>query len=124
MTDQLIDVTLTIGEQVFSAKLYDHQTTRAFIEKLPLSMNMNDHNRNEKFYNFSDVLPEDSERPGEIRAGDIMLYGNNCLVLFYESFSSTYRYTRMGYIEDAARFAQAAGAEDVTVAFDLEENRK
>ncbi len=35
MTDQMIDVTLTIGEQVFSAKLYDHQTTRAFIEKLP-----------------------------------------------------------------------------------------
>ncbi|WP_203288416.1 cyclophilin-like fold protein [Metabacillus sp. cB07] len=85
---------------------------------------MNDHNRNEKFYNFSDALPEDSERPGEIRAGDIMLYGDNCLVLFYESFSSTYRYTRMGYIEDAARFAQAAGAGDVTVAFDLEENRK
>ncbi|MGD6795509.1 cyclophilin-like fold protein [Metabacillus indicus] len=35
MTEQMIDLTITIGEQVFSAKLYDHQTTRAFIEKLP-----------------------------------------------------------------------------------------
>ncbi|MGD6795510.1 cyclophilin-like fold protein [Metabacillus indicus] len=85
---------------------------------------MNDHNRNEKFYNFSNALPEDFEMPGEIRAGDIMLYGDNCLVLFYESFSSTYQYTRMGFIEDASGFAKAAGAGDVTVAFDQAENSK
>ncbi|WP_206538863.1 cyclophilin-like fold protein [Metabacillus indicus] len=94
------------------------------LRNCPLSINMNDHNRNEKFYNFSNALPEDSARPGEIRAGDIMLYGDNCLVLFYESFTSTYHYTRMGYIEDASRFAQAAGAGDVTAAFDQAENSK
>ncbi len=53
-----------------------------------------------------------------------MLYGDNCLVLFYESFSSTYQYTRMGFIEDASGFTKAAGAGDVTVAFDQAENSK
>ena len=29
-----------------------------------------------------------------------MLYGNNCLVIFYESFSTTYSYTKIGHIEN------------------------
>lgn len=120
----MIDLNITIGDQVFSAKLYDNQTTQAFIEKLPLDIDMSDHNSNEKFYNFPDTLPTDSERPGKINAGDIMLYGDNCLVLFYETFSSTYSYTRLGYIEEAVRFAQAVGDGDINVTFDLAKNNK
>lgn len=37
---------------------------------------------------------------GSIHAGDIMLYGASCLVLFYEDFNTSYRYTPLGYIED------------------------
>jgi hypothetical protein len=120
----MIDVNITIGDQVFSAKLYDNKTIQAFIEKLPLDINMSDVNRNEKFYSFPDTLPTDSERPGEIHAGDIMLYGDNGLVLFYETFSSTYSYTRIGYIEEAEHFAQAVGDGDINVAFDLAEDRE
>jgi hypothetical protein len=120
----MIDLNITIGDQVFYAKLYDNQTTQAFIEKLPLDINMSDHNRNEKFYNFSDTLPTDSERPGEINAGDIMLYGDNCLVLFYETFSSTYSYSRIGYIEEAVRFAQSVGDGDINVSIHLVEDRE
>jgi hypothetical protein len=119
----MIDVNITIGDQVFSAKLYDNKTTQTFIKKLPLDINMSDVNSNEKFYSFPDKLPTESERPGEINAGDIMLYGDNGLVLFYETFSSTYSYTRIGYIEEAVHFAQAVGAGDINVAFDLGEDR-
>lgn len=80
---------------------------------------MSDVNSNEKFYSFQEKLPTNSERPGEIVAGDIMLYGDNGLVLFYETFSSTYSYTRLGYIEEASRFVQAVGDGDINVAFDL-----
>jgi hypothetical protein len=117
----MIDVNITIGNQVFSAKLSDNQTTQAFIKKLPLDINMNDVNRNEKFYRFPDTLPTNSERPGEINAGDIMLYGDNGLVLFYETFSSTYSYTRLGYIEEAERFTQAVGDGDINISFELAE---
>ncbi len=48
-----------------------------------------------------------------------MLYGDNCLVLFYETFSSSYSYTRLGYIEDVERFSQAVGDGDIRVSFDL-----
>lgn len=120
----MIDLNITIGEQVFSAKLYENQTTQAFIEKLPLEINMSDVNSNEKFYSFPDTLPTNSEKPGEINAGDIMLYGDNGLVLFYETFPSTYSYTRIGYIEEAVRFAQSVGDGEINVAFELAEDRE
>ena len=38
--------------------------------------------------------------PFIIEAGDIMLFGNNCLVVFYKSFNSSYSYTKIGHIEN------------------------
>lgn len=123
MSNQLtmIEVNITIGDEVFLARLYDTQTTQAFVEKLPLSRDMEDLHSNEKFYYFSDTLPTDSKRQGNINAGDIMLYGDNCLVLFYESLSGSFSYTRLGYIEDTERFTQALGSGSVEVTFTLSE---
>ena len=62
-------------------------------------------------------LPTDTDQPGQISAGDLMLYGNNCLVLFYESFSSEYSYTRLGRVDDPAGLAEALGTGSVEVVF-------
>ncbi|WP_205418601.1 cyclophilin-like fold protein [Paraliobacillus sediminis] len=120
--ESTIALNLTIGDEVFLARLYDNPTAQALIEKLPLSIDMEDLHRNEKFYYFSDKLPTDSKRLGNINVGDIMLYGDNCLVFFYESISSSHSYTRLGYIEDEERFAQAVGDGDIRVSFDLIED--
>ena len=29
-----------------------------------------------------------------------MLFGNNCLVIFYESFDTSYSYTKIGHIDN------------------------
>lgn len=115
----MIDLSITVGSKVFSAKLYDNQTTQALVELFPLTIEMSELNGNEKYYYLSNKLPTASEQLGKIHTGDIMLYGDDCLVVFYKTFSSSYRYTRLGYIEDAVSFAKVVGNSNFKVTFDL-----
>ncbi|MBQ7697087.1 MAG: hypothetical protein IJT35_00695, partial [Paludibacteraceae bacterium] len=55
--------------------------------------------------------------PGTIEAGDLLLYGNNCVVLFYETFSSSYSYTRIGKLTSADGLKAALGTGNVSVTF-------
>ncbi|MDE4085202.1 cyclophilin-like fold protein [Planococcus maritimus] len=118
----LLALELQIGDEVFSAQLYESETTEALLELLPLTIDMEDLHGNEKFFHLSERLPTSSESPRDINAGDIMLYGDNCLVFFYDKLSTSHQYTRLGYIEDVERFTQAVGERDVTVALDFARN--
>ena len=83
-------LTIEIGGQTFTATLQDTPATRALLEHFPMTVTMNELNGNEKYCYLNENLPVSSERPGQIRTGDLMLYGSNCLVLFYEDFSTSY----------------------------------
>lgn len=107
------------GGQIFTATLEDNPTTRALLEHLPMSVSMGELNGNEKYYYLPDSLPTNSQRPGNIHAGDLMLYGSDCLVLFYESFSSGYSYTRLGSVNDPSGLAAALGHGSVNVTFQV-----
>ena len=95
----MYDITIRINGKEFPAKLYQSETTKSIMQKLPLSITMDELNGNEKYYYFSDSFPTEAERVSEIHAGDLKLYGSSCLVLFYESFSTSYSYTSLGYVE-------------------------
>lgn len=110
-------LTIEAGGQVFTATLLDNPTTRALLERLPMTISMGELNGNEKYYYMSDSLPTNSQRPGNIDAGDLMLYGSDCLVLFYESFSSGYSYTKWGSVDDPSGLAAALGRGSVEVTF-------
>lgn len=121
---------LRIGNATFTASLYDSPTAQTFRNLLPLSIEMNELNGNEKFYYLSADLPADAAYIGTIRAGDIMLYGDNCLVLFYETFTTSYRYTPIGHIDEVSGLREAVGSGSVEVRFaevpagqDIPENR-
>lgn len=118
-SDTMTIINIQIGSNSFTATLYENDTTRALLEKLPLTLNMEDLNGNEKFYFFSENFPTESERVGNIETGDLMLYGSDCLVLFYESFSTSYSYTKLGSIEDVTGLADALGKGNVQVTFNL-----
>lgn len=108
---------LTVGGQEFAVTLADNESARRFETLLPLTLNMSELNGNEKYFYLDTELPTDPYQPGEINTGDLMLYGDNCLVLFYESFSSGYSYTRLGSVDDPTGLAQALGTGEVEVAF-------
>lgn len=111
---------ITVGSAVFTATLYDNHAATAFKAMLPLTINMGDLNANEKFYYFSSTLPTSASAGGNIQVGDLMLYGNNCLVLFYKGFNTSYSYTRLGRIDNVAGLVAALGSGSVTVKFELQ----
>ena len=110
-------ITVTVNGTSFDAVLTDSETGRAFAELLPLTITMTELNGNEKYHYLDGSLPTDSYKPGTIEAGDLLLYGNNCVVLFYETFSSGYSYTRIGKLTSADNLKSAVGTGNVSVTF-------
>lgn len=112
-----LGIEITVNGRTFSATLYDNETAAAFKEQLPLALDMSELNGNEKYYYLPQDLPTNSSRPSGIHIGDIMLYSNSCLVLFYEDFSTSYSYTPIGRIDDPDGLAAALGSGNVQVIF-------
>lgn len=107
---------MTIGSRRFAVTLADSAAARALAEQLPLTLDMEDLNGNEKHVSLPKPLPANASRPGTIRAGDLMLYGTDTLVVFYLTFDSSYSYTRIGRVDDPTALARALGSGDVRVA--------
>lgn len=116
----MMNIRITAGGQTFTAKLYENETTEQLAERFPLTLNMSELNGNEKYYYLEESLPAEASLQPNIHRGDLMLYGTDCLVLFYESFSSSYSYTPVGYVEEPAELFEALGAGNVTVTFEAE----
>lgn len=112
------NLTITIGSTSFAALLEENAAARAFAGLLPLEVRMDELNGNEKYTYLSNSLPTSSSAPGRIETGDLMLWGSDCLVLFYASFPTSYSYTRIGRIIDPAGLAAAVGNGSVTVRFE------
>src|SRR5947209_6079868 len=81
---------ITIGSKAFKATLEDNPTVAKLKALLPLTVNMTELNGNEKYYHLSTRLPTDAIGPGTIQSGNLMVYGDNSLVLFYKSFKTSY----------------------------------
>ena len=111
-------IEIRIGQASFTCLLENNDAARAFADMLPLRMNMSELNGNEKYSSLGRDLPTSAVRPATINAGDLMLWGSSTLVLFYETFSSSYSYTRLGRITDTEGLAEAVGNGNVTVYFD------
>lgn len=113
-------IRIKIGDQTFTATLQDNGAANAFKAMLPITVSMTELNGNEKYYRLSQNLPTDAINPDTIHIGDLMLWGSNTVVLFYETFSTSYRYTRLGRIDNPTGLATSLGPGNVTVTFELE----
>lgn len=111
---------IEVNGQQFEAALYNNDTAAALRNMLPMTLNMEEMNGNEKYYFMDETLPSAAENIGTIQNGDIMLYGSDCLVLFFKTFDTSYTYTRIGHIEDAEDFAAALERGTVEISFYME----
>ena len=118
-TEEIV-MKITINGRTFTAKADGGAAAQAFARLLPLDVTMSELNGNEKYYYLDEPLPQNAQRVGRIEAGDIMLWGDDCVVIFYESFSTPYSYARLGRIENAEGLKEAAGAGAAQVTFEKE----
>ena len=102
-------ISIIINGRPFEASLEQNETTQAFQKLLPLKITMNELNDNEKYRYLESMLPSNPIKVETIEVGDIMLYGDNCLVLFYEDFKTSYSYTRIGKIENVEELQEVIG---------------
>ena len=103
-----------INGKEYKIDLEDNETANSFVGLLPQELNMRELNGNEKYIYLDTTLPTNSSNPKRINAGDVMLYGDNCLDIFYKSFDTSYSYTRIGHIDDLPNL----GNGNITVKFE------
>lgn len=93
-------IKLVIDDVEYSVELEDNPTSQEFVNLLPLEYNMTELNNNEKYVDLNTSLTSNPSKVGQISKGDLMLYNDNTIVLFYESFNTTYEYTRIGHVNN------------------------
>lgn len=118
-TEQKIKI--TVGSKTFTATLENNASAKELVERMPFTVNMQELNGNEKYYQFPDSFPSDPRSFDTIKAGDLMLYQSDYLVVFYEDHSTTYDYTRLGVIDNADGLAEALGSGSAQVTFEVAE---
>ncbi len=112
-------MTLQIGNSSFTATLENNPAVDAFVEMMndsPIIIQMNDYSGFEKVGSLGTNLPADDKQT-TTHAGDIVLYNENQIVIFYGS--NSWSYTRLGKIDDLSGWEDALGSGDITVTFSL-----
>ncbi len=94
------NMNVIINNQKYHVILENNETVKEFLNLLPQEFTMEELNGNEKYVYIDETLPTNATNPNHIMAGDIMLYGDHCIVIFYKSFDTSYRYTKIGYIDE------------------------
>lgn len=95
-----IKMYVTVNNIKYEIDLENNETVKDLYNKLPLEYEMNELNGNEKYVYLDYELPSNPVGVNNIEKGDIMLYGDDCLVIFYKSFTTPYSYTKIGHINN------------------------
>ncbi len=114
LKEEAKSVKAIIGEKEYIINLEDNETAKSFVDYLPQELKMSELNGNEKYIYLDESFPTNSSNPKRINTGDVMLYGDNCLVIFYKSFDTSYSYTKIGHIDNLPDL----GNDSITIKFE------
>lgn len=99
-SDKVSSIKVVINNVDYTLNLENNKTVDGLKELLPLDLKMKELNGNEKYVYLDTTLSTNQTKVKKINKGDVMLYGDNCLVIFYKSFDTSYSYTKIGHIDN------------------------
>ncbi|MBR1375089.1 MAG: hypothetical protein IJ566_03300 [Cardiobacteriaceae bacterium] len=109
-------IKITVNNQEFTATLQDNKATQELVQMLPLQLDMTELNGNEKYHQFKNKqFSTQSQNVKNIANGDLMLFGDNYLVIFYQDFKTNYSYTPLGKVDNPKNLPKALGRGNVRV---------
>ena len=92
---------ITINNEEYVINVENEILMEELFNSLPETFTMAELNENEKYYYLSSNMKNaNSEAVGQVQKGDVMLFGSDCLVIFYDSFETEFRYTKIGHIDN------------------------
>lgn len=118
-SDGMHPIQIAIGTKTFTASLYDNDTVKELLERFPMTLRMDELHGNEKYYYFSNGLPNAAQSVTQIYTGDLKLFGSDCLVLFYKDFTTFFSYTSLGQIDDPEGLSEALGSGSIELQFSV-----
>ncbi len=110
-------VNISINGKVFIATLEDNEAAKELYEIIKtdgLTVEMSDYSGFEKVGSLGRTLTS-NDKQTKTKAGDIVLYQSNQIVMFYGS--NSWSYTRLGRIDDLSGWEDALGSGDITAEF-------
>ncbi len=113
LNEEIDSMKIIIDGVKYLVKLEDNETVNGLISLLPLELSMEELNGNEKYVYLDKSLVSNPVYYKRIEAGDVMLYGDDCLVIFYKSFDTSYKYTKIGHIDNLGNLG--SGSVDIRI---------
>ena len=111
-------IKLKVNDKSFKAKLNNSSASKKLKSMLPMTINMSELNGNEKYHYFDTEFSGSEKTFSAIHAGDLMIFGGDCLVLFYDDIkNSPYEYIKLGSLTSTKGLKSALGNKSVKVEF-------
>ena len=116
-----VKIKITVGNTELTAELEDNATTRALVEKMPITLSMMDLYGREMCYRYGAyALPTDNMRSDGYEIGDIAYWApGGSLVILYKQNGEHFERQHLGHIDSGVEVFETTG--DAEVTFELVE---
>lgn len=118
-TEEAIEsIVLHIGNEKYVAFIENSDAAQEFAKQAPFGLDMKDENGKAKTYTGRDKFDHTKpEVTGRLQDGDLLLLGNDTIVLVYKDFDTEEEYTRLGWVQNAYELKDVLGSGDISIDF-------
>lgn len=97
---KLADIRVNIAGKSYTAYIESSKAAESFLTHLPLDIEMNDLNENEKRGYTYFKLATDQKKLGKVEIGDILISGDSYVIIATKTFKTNDKYTKLGHIQN------------------------